>query len=190
MPLHLLLGLRTSETPSAALQRRRTSLGMSLKYRHCSCGFQMGPSVNRKPVQSFSTTASLSTSRSSSGDFTSTESPIQSTRLLIITRPRPTCFQYVPDHNEVLIEYPLRRCAIISRSIMLGRFFRSRCPAASYETSERAVKDAGRNRLHAGWFTETNRSCNSIPCANVSTFFLVPADSSSWESSTWASLPE
>src|SRR6267154_374342 len=84
MPLHLLLGLRTSETPSAALQRRRTSPGISLKYRHCSLGFQMGPSVNLNPVQSFSTTASLSTSRSNSDDFTSTESPIQFCALLNI----------------------------------------------------------------------------------------------------------
>src|ERR1700730_10733778 len=84
MPLHLLLGLRTSETPSAALQRRRTSPGMSLKYRHCSFVFQIGPSVNRMPVQSFLTTASLSTSRSNSDDFTSTESPIQFSCLLNI----------------------------------------------------------------------------------------------------------
>src|SRR5579864_2241499 len=81
MPLHLLLGLRTSETPSAALQRRRTSPGMSLKYRHCCREFQMGPSVNLNPVQSFSTAASLSTSFSSSDDFTSTESPMQYSRL-------------------------------------------------------------------------------------------------------------
>src|SRR5882757_2280079 len=77
MPLHLLLGLRTSETPSEALQRRRTSPGISLKYRHCSLAFQMGPSVNLNPVQSFSTPASLSTSCSSTDDITSTESPIQ-----------------------------------------------------------------------------------------------------------------
>src|ERR1700685_3505226 len=51
IPLHLLLGLRISFTPSAALQRRRTSPGMSLKYRHCSFAFQIGPSVNPKPVQ-------------------------------------------------------------------------------------------------------------------------------------------
>src|SRR5580693_1909275 len=72
MPLHLLLGLRTSFTPSAALQRRRTSPGMSLKYRHCSFAFQMGPSVNQKPVQSFSTVASRSSSLRNSGDLTST----------------------------------------------------------------------------------------------------------------------
>src|SRR3984893_6413754 len=72
MPLHLLLGLRTSLTPSAALQRRRTSPGMSLKYRHCSFAFQMGPSVNQKPVQICSTAASLSISLSNSGDLTST----------------------------------------------------------------------------------------------------------------------
>src|SRR6266849_4369769 len=88
MPLHLLLGLRTSETPSAALHLRRTSPGMSLKYRHCSLGFQMGPSVNLNPVQSFSTTASLSTSRSNSDDFTSTESPIQFCASLISTSVR------------------------------------------------------------------------------------------------------
>src|SRR5580693_8671634 len=72
MPLHLLLGFRTSLTPSAALQRRRTSPGMSLKYRHCSLGFQMGPSVNQKPVQSCSTAASASISFRISGDLTST----------------------------------------------------------------------------------------------------------------------
>src|ERR1700722_312522 len=72
MPLHLLLGLRTSLTPSLALHRRRTSPGMSLKYRHCSFAFQIGPSVNQKPVQSFSTAAPLSISFSISGDFTST----------------------------------------------------------------------------------------------------------------------
>src|SRR5260370_36175711 len=105
MPLHLLLGLRTSETPFAALQRRRTSPGMSLKYRHCSFGFQMGPSVNRKPVQSFSTTASLSTSRSNSGDFTSTESPIHCSRLLNLqTRRGPRHGQFIPDRFEVLID--------------------------------------------------------------------------------------
>src|SRR5258708_32043068 len=101
MPLHLLLGLRTSETPSAALQRRRTSPGMSLKYRHCSFGFQMGPSVNRKPVQSFSTAASLSTSRSNSGDLTSTESPMQGSRLLNAhTRPGPGRTPYALAHFD------------------------------------------------------------------------------------------
>src|ERR1700733_9595184 len=87
MPLHLLLGFRTSFTPSVALHRRRTSPGMSLKYRHCSFAFQMGPSVNQKPVQSFSTVASLSTSFSSSGDLTSTvivDSVIAFSRLPII----------------------------------------------------------------------------------------------------------
>src|SRR5580700_10752581 len=87
MPLHLLLGLRISVTPSATLHRRRTSPGMSLKYRHCSFGFQMGPSVNQKPVQSFSTAASLSISLSISGDLTSTalvESFIPFSRLLNI----------------------------------------------------------------------------------------------------------
>src|SRR4029077_10034470 len=85
MPLHLLLGFRISLTPSAALQRRRTSPGMSLKYRHCSLGFQIGPSVNQKPVQSFSTVASLSIILSISGDLTSTalmESLIPFSRLL------------------------------------------------------------------------------------------------------------
>src|SRR5467141_1874718 len=105
MPLHLLLGLRTSETPSAALQRRRTSPGMSLKYRHCSFGFQIGPSVNKKPVQSFSTTASLSTSRSTSGDFTSTESPMQFSRLLNIQARRDYGHaQQVLDYFEHLID--------------------------------------------------------------------------------------
>src|ERR1700686_3215458 len=103
MPLHLLLGLRTSLTPSFALHRRRTSPGMSLKYRHCSFGFQIGPSVKQKPVQSFSTTASLSTSRSSSDDFTSTESPIQFSRLLNITCPGPGRARYALDHFEPLI---------------------------------------------------------------------------------------
>jgi hypothetical protein len=37
--------------------------------------------------------------------------------------------------------------AAISPSSRVGRFFRSRYPAASYETSERTVKDAGRNRI-------------------------------------------
>src|SRR3979490_1106654 len=98
MPLHLLLGLRTSETPSAALQRRRTSLGMSLKYRHCSFAFQMGPSVNRKPVQSFSTTASPSTRRSNSDAFTSTESPIRFSCLPNIrTRPEDRRARYGLD---------------------------------------------------------------------------------------------
>src|SRR5258708_39547747 len=73
MPLHLLLGFRTSLTPSAALHRRRTSPGMSLKYRHCSLAFQIGPSVNQKPVQIFSTAASRSISLSNSGDLTSTD---------------------------------------------------------------------------------------------------------------------
>src|SRR5713101_6387796 len=104
MPLHLLLGLRTSETPSAALQRRRTSPGMSLKYRHCSFGFQMGPSVNRKPVQSFSTAASLSTSRNNSDALTSTESPMQFSRLLNITRPGLRRTQFVRDHFNVLAD--------------------------------------------------------------------------------------
>src|SRR5437016_4636396 len=105
MPLHLLLGLRTSETPSAALQRRRTSPGMSLKYRHCSLGFQIGPSVNRKPVQSFSTTASLSTSRSNSGDFTSMESPMQFSRLRDIqTRPGHRHAQHVVARFGQLID--------------------------------------------------------------------------------------
>src|ERR1700704_3180752 len=85
MPLHLLLGFRTSLTPSAALQRRRTSPGMSLKYRHCSFGFQIGPSVNQNPVHSFSQAAPLSISLRISGDFTSTawmESVIPFSRLL------------------------------------------------------------------------------------------------------------
>src|ERR1700704_2923286 len=110
MPLHLLLGLRTSETPSTALQRRRTSPGISLKYRHCSFGFQMGPSVNRNPVQSFSTTAFLSTSRSNSGDFTSTESPMRFSRLLNIqTRPGNGHAQHVLDYFEALIGAPRRK---------------------------------------------------------------------------------
>src|SRR5262245_41695852 len=71
MPLHLLLGLRTSTTPSRALHRRRMSLGMSLKYRHCSFGFQMGPSLNRNPVQSCSIGVSRSIRRSSSRSLTS-----------------------------------------------------------------------------------------------------------------------
>src|SRR6267143_4406454 len=105
MPLHLLLGLRTSETPSAALQRRRTSPGISLKYRHCSFGFQIGPSVNRNPVQSFSTTAFLSTSRSNSGDFTSTESLMQVSLLPNIqARPGNRHAQHVLDHFEPLID--------------------------------------------------------------------------------------
>src|SRR6266851_3619656 len=128
MPLHLLLGLRTSETPSAALQRRRTSPGMSLKYRHCSFGFQMGPSVNRKPVQSFSTAASLSTSPSNSGDLTSTESRIQFSRLLNPhTRPGLRRTQFVRDHFNVLAD----AICLISLSSMLRRFFRSQYPAAS-----------------------------------------------------------
>src|ERR1700686_2946999 len=87
MPLHLLLGFRISLTPSAALHLRRTSPGMSLKYRHCSFGFQMGPSVNQKPVQSFSTAASSSISLRILGDLTSTalmESFIPFSRLLNI----------------------------------------------------------------------------------------------------------
>src|SRR5713226_5372825 len=105
MPLHLLLGLRTSLTPSAALQRRRTSPGISLKYRHCSFGFQIGPSVNRKPVQSFSTATSLSTSRSNSDDFISTESPMQFSSLQNIqTRLGPGRAQRVLDHFELLID--------------------------------------------------------------------------------------
>src|SRR6267378_5205002 len=111
MPLHLLLGLRTSETPSVALQRRRTSPGISLKYRHCSFGFQMGPSVNRKPVQSFSTTASLSTSRSNSDDLTSMESPMQPSLLLNIPRMGPGRTQYALDRFEVFIEAIRRNCA-------------------------------------------------------------------------------
>jgi hypothetical protein len=39
------------------------------------------------------------------------------------------------------------RSALVSLSSMLGRFFQSRYPAASYETSERTVKDAGGNRI-------------------------------------------
>src|ERR1700730_18833364 len=84
MPLHLLLGLRTSLTPSAALQRRRTSLGISLKYRHWSFGLHRGPSVNRKPVQTFSTTAFLSTSCSNSGVFTSTDVSELSIRFVLL----------------------------------------------------------------------------------------------------------
>src|SRR6266403_827527 len=104
MPLHLVLGLRTSETPSAALQRRRTSPGISLKYRHCSFGFQIGPSVNRNPVQSFSTTAFLSTSRSNSGDFTSTESLMQVSLLPNIqARPGNRHAQHALDHCDPVI---------------------------------------------------------------------------------------
>src|SRR5580693_2459279 len=84
MPLHLLLGLRTSVTPSVALQRRRTSPGISLKYRHCSFGLQMGPSVNRKPVQILSMTAFLSTSCSNSGVFTSTDMGKLSFRFVLL----------------------------------------------------------------------------------------------------------
>src|ERR1700732_5486749 len=84
MPLHLLLGLRTSVTPSVALQRRRTSPGISLKYRHCSFGLQIGPSVNRKPVQILSMTAFLSTSCSNSGVFTSTDMSQLSFRFVLL----------------------------------------------------------------------------------------------------------
>src|SRR5580700_5752506 len=107
MPLHLLLGLRISVTPSATLHRRRTSPGMSLKYRHCSFGFQMGPSVNQKPVQSFSTAASLSISLSISGELTSTalmESFIPFSRLLIVqVHPPSACARallYTRGHSD------------------------------------------------------------------------------------------
>src|ERR1700687_1654262 len=104
MPLHLLLGLRNSETPSLALQRRRMSLGISLKYRHCSFGFQIGPSVNRKPVHNFSTTASLSTNRSNSDDFTSMGSPIQFSLHPIFFRRGPRRAQFVLSHSEQFID--------------------------------------------------------------------------------------
>jgi hypothetical protein len=55
----------------SGLQRRRMSLGMSLKYRHCSLGFQIGPSLKRKPVHTCSTSAWRSSRCSSSGSFTS-----------------------------------------------------------------------------------------------------------------------
>ena len=70
MPLHLLAGFMTSDTPSASLQRRRTSPGMSLKSRNPPAAFQIGPSVNLNPVASRSTTALSSTSSSSASDFT------------------------------------------------------------------------------------------------------------------------
>src|SRR5258708_7806169 len=121
MPLHLLLGLRTSETPVVALQRRRTSLGMSLKYRHCSFGFQMGPSVNRNPLQSFSTPASLSTSRSNSDDLTPMESPIQPSPLLNITHPKPRPFHYVYDHDNMPIDESTLICKQVCWDVSFDR---------------------------------------------------------------------
>jgi hypothetical protein len=68
----LLLGFATSVTPSASLQRRRISAGMSLKSKKRPSWFQIGPSVKVKPVASFSTCAFESTSSWSFSDLTST----------------------------------------------------------------------------------------------------------------------
>src|SRR6478672_350289 len=57
IPLPLLLGFATSRTPPCSSQRRRVSPGMSLKRRYCPDGFQIGPSVNVKPVPSCSASA-------------------------------------------------------------------------------------------------------------------------------------
>src|SRR4051794_173536 len=75
MPLPLLDGRMTSLTPSASLQRRRTSPGMSLNSRNSPSAFQTGPSVKVKPVPSCSTSPSGSTSAFSSPDFTTTDIP-------------------------------------------------------------------------------------------------------------------
>src|SRR5437879_144825 len=50
IPLHLLLGSRSTVTPSSGCQRRRLSPGMSLKWSDPSA-LQIGPSVNVQPVR-------------------------------------------------------------------------------------------------------------------------------------------
>src|SRR3954468_19476117 len=71
MPLHLLLGSRSTDTPSSGCQRRRLSPGMSLKWSEPS-DIQIGPSVNVKPVAICSTCAPSSISASSLSECTAT----------------------------------------------------------------------------------------------------------------------
>src|SRR3954469_6881874 len=69
IPLHLLLGSRSTVTPSSGCQRRRLSPGMSLKWSEPSA-IQIGPSVNVKPVAICSTSAFSSTSARSFSECT------------------------------------------------------------------------------------------------------------------------
>ncbi len=62
MPLHLNDGFRTSVTVPSSVTLRRMSAGMSEKYKTCSVGCQIGPSVKVKPVASCSTPEPSSTS--------------------------------------------------------------------------------------------------------------------------------
>ena len=72
IPLHLLLGSRSTWTPSSGCQRRRLSPGMSLKWSDPS-GIQIGPSVNVNPVAICSTSASSSTRSRTFSDSTLTD---------------------------------------------------------------------------------------------------------------------
>jgi hypothetical protein len=71
MPLHLLLGSRSTVTPSSGCQRRRLSPGMSLKWSDPS-DVQIGPSVKVNPVAICSTSAFSSTRSFSFSECTTT----------------------------------------------------------------------------------------------------------------------
>ena len=71
IPLHLLLGSRSTVTPSSGCQRRRLSPGMSLKWSEPSA-IQIGPSMNVKPVATCSTSAFSSTSSRSCSECIAT----------------------------------------------------------------------------------------------------------------------
>jgi hypothetical protein len=81
MPLHLLLGSRSSVTPSLGCQRRRLSPGMSLKWSDPSA-IQIGPSVNVNPVATCSTSTFSSTSSCSFSERTATDIGLSFARVL------------------------------------------------------------------------------------------------------------
>ena len=66
-PFDLLLGFRNSTTPPSADQRRIRSPGMSLNSRYLPAAFHNGPSVNRKPVPSFSNSTDGPTTDANAG---------------------------------------------------------------------------------------------------------------------------
>src|SRR6266571_5016582 len=117
IPLHLLLGSRSTVTPSSGCQRRRLSAGMSLKWSDPSA-IQIGPSVKVKPVAICSTSAFSSTSRRSFSECTAI-----AMTLLRESAPNLTGARLVVDLEEVrhLDEPPLLHEADVVGMLVVPR---------------------------------------------------------------------
>src|SRR5437588_2183059 len=126
IPLHLLLGSRSTVTPSSGCQRRRLSPGMSLKWSDPSA-IQIGPSVKVKPVAICSTSASSSTSRRSSSECTETVMTNPPSDLRKKSAPNLTGPRLVVDLEEVghLLEPALLNEADVIRVLVVRRVGRA-----------------------------------------------------------------